>query len=337
MQFYILSSNFLNSEEMQKLDINHRLEGRGAIMFIFEYLVDRKNGLGSYISVPSLARAMGKNKKFLLEIINNYGLFCSPKDTDIFYSPYLRTTLGLPEHPSDEEIKECVGGWKSTKKVKESCKKNQKSSNKVATFSKKVAKITPQLAENQHTHYIEHKDKNRDKDINTETTAAAVVKTAAPADFLTKMNSIFCDDNWLRNIEGETDIKLFSDNGIRKQVIEWFDRKLIESGCNDESGYKPRDAKKYLRNLLIAGRKTRNEFNELLKRNREKAKRKALLCPPDNRTSGPSEYETVVDGVRYARQKESVPMFILSQISQRSQRNAASCIISQTNSKQQTA
>ena len=139
----MLSSNFLNSEEMQKLDINHRLEGRGAIMFIFEYLVDRRNGLGSYISIPSLARSMGKNKKFLLDIINNYGLFCSPKDNDIFYSPYLRTTLGLPEHPSDDEIKECVGGWKSTKKVNESCKKVQKSSNKVTTFSKKVAKITP--------------------------------------------------------------------------------------------------------------------------------------------------------------------------------------------------
>ena len=101
----MLSSNFLSSEEMQKLDINHRLEGRGAIMFIFEYLVDRTNGLGSYISVPSLARSMGKNKKFLLDIVNNYGLFCSPKDTDIFYSPYLRTSLGLPEQPTDEEIK----------------------------------------------------------------------------------------------------------------------------------------------------------------------------------------------------------------------------------------
>ncbi len=63
----MLSSKFLNSEEMQKLDIKHGLEGCGAIMFIFEYLVDRTNGLGSYISVPSLARSMGKNKKFLLD------------------------------------------------------------------------------------------------------------------------------------------------------------------------------------------------------------------------------------------------------------------------------
>jgi hypothetical protein len=116
MQFYMLSSNFLNCEEMQKLDIKHGLEGRGAIMFIFEYLVDRTNGLGSYISVPSLARSMGKNKKFLLDIINNYGLFCSPKDTDIFYSPYLRTTIGLPEHPSEEEIKDYAKGWKNLKK-----------------------------------------------------------------------------------------------------------------------------------------------------------------------------------------------------------------------------
>ena len=35
MQFYMLSSKFLNSEEMQKLDIKHGLEGCGAIMFIF--------------------------------------------------------------------------------------------------------------------------------------------------------------------------------------------------------------------------------------------------------------------------------------------------------------
>ena len=56
MQFYMLSSKFLDSEEMQKLDIKHGLEGCGAIMFIFKYLVDRRNGLGSYISIPSLAR-----------------------------------------------------------------------------------------------------------------------------------------------------------------------------------------------------------------------------------------------------------------------------------------
>ena len=101
----MLSSDFLNCKEMQKLDIKPGLEGCGAIMFIFKYLVDRRNGLGSYISIPSLARSMGKNKKFLLDIVNNYGLFCSPKDTDIFYSPYLRTSLGLPEQPTDEEIK----------------------------------------------------------------------------------------------------------------------------------------------------------------------------------------------------------------------------------------
>ena len=72
MQFYMLSSNFLNCKEMQKLDLEHRLEGRGAITFIFEYLVDCVNGLGSFISIPSLARSIGKNNKFLLDIINNY-------------------------------------------------------------------------------------------------------------------------------------------------------------------------------------------------------------------------------------------------------------------------
>ncbi|WP_202900291.1 DUF7833 domain-containing protein, partial [Segatella paludivivens] len=262
MQFYMLSSDFLNCEEMQKLDLEHRLEGRGAITFIFEYLVDRVNGLGSFISIPSLARSIGKNKKFLLDIINNYGLFCSPEDSDIFYSPYLRTTIGLPEHPTAAELRAYAKGWKTlkkkahktTKKATKSSKKNQKSSNKVATFSKKVAKITPQLADNQQPHYIVDKDIDKDNRYNdSETTATAVVKAAAPSVFLTKMNSIFDDENWLKTLEGQTGIKLFSDMTIRKQLISWFDKRLIMSACNEEQGYKPRDAKKYLRNLLLPG------------------------------------------------------------------------------------
>ena len=105
MQFYMLSSDFLHCREMQKLDIKHGLKGRGAIMFIFEYLSNCNNGLGTYASIPSLAKSIGIDNEFLLDIVNNYGLFCSPKDTDIFYSPYLRTSLGLPEQPTDEEIK----------------------------------------------------------------------------------------------------------------------------------------------------------------------------------------------------------------------------------------
>ncbi len=317
MQFYMLSSNFLNCKEMQKLDLEHRLEGRGAITFIFEYLVDCVNGLGSFISIPSLARSIGKNKKFLLDIINNYGLFCSPEDSDIFYSPYLRTTIGLPEHPSAAELRAYAKGWKTlkkkahktTKKTTKSSKKNQKSSNKVATFSNKVAKITPQLADNQQPHYIVDKDIDKDNRYNdSETTATAVVKAAAPSVFLTKMNSIFDDENWLKTLEGQTGIKLFSDLTIRKQLISWFDKRLIMSACNEEQGYKPRDAKKYLRNLLLPGRKTQNEFNDLVRRGIERAKRKLLMNTQEEQTSGPSEYETVVNGVRYARRKESVPM-----------------------------
>ncbi|WP_081618609.1 DUF7833 domain-containing protein, partial [Segatella paludivivens] len=313
----MLSSDFLNCEEMQKLDLEHRLEGRGAITFIFEYLVDRVNGLGSFISIPSLARSIGKNKKFLLDIINNYGLFCSPEDSDIFYSPYLRTTIGLPEHPTAAELRAYAKGWKTlkkkahktTKKATKSSKKNQKSSNKVATFSKKVAKITPQLADNQQPHYIVDKDIDKDNRYNdSETTATAVVKAAAPSVFLTKMNSIFDDENWLKTLEGQTGIKLFSDMTIRKQLISWFDKRLIMSACNEEQGYKPRDAKKYLRNLLLPGRKTQNEFNDLVRRGIERAKRKLLMNTQEEQTSGPSEYETVVNGVRYARRKESVPM-----------------------------
>ena len=313
----MLSSNFLNCKEMQKLDLEHRLEGRGAITFIFEYLVDCTNGLGSFISVPSLARSIGKNKKFLLDIINNYGLFCSPEDSDIFYSPYLRTTIGLPEHPTAAELRAYAKGWKTlkkkahktTKKTTKSSKKNQKSSNKVATFSNKVTKITPQLADNQQPHYIVDKDRDKDNRYNdSETTATAVVKAAAPSVFLTKMNSIFDDENWLKTMEGQTGIKLFSDMTIRKQLISWFDKRLIMSACNEEQGYKPRDAKKYLRNLLLPGRKTQNEFNDLVRRGIERAKRNLLMNPQEEQTSGPSEYETVVNGVRYARRKESVPM-----------------------------
>ena len=285
----MLSSNFLNSEEMQKLDINHRLEGRGAIMFIFEYLVDRRNGLGSYISIPSLARSMGKNKKFLLDIINNYGLFCSPKDNDIFYSPYLRTTLGLPEHPSDDEIKECIGGWKGTKKVNESCKKVQKSSNKVATFSKKVAKITPQLADNQQPHYIEHKDRNRDKEnidkdkkYSSSTTTNiksddANANVDSSSDFIKKS---FADAEWLKSISGVTCLDL-TDETVAEASIEWFGMQCVAKGKTFETD---ENARWYFCNLLQQGRKTREAFDEYYKQYKydEMVRKTALEYCEDN-------------------------------------------------------
>ena len=289
MKYYMLSSNFLNSEEMQKLDINHRLEGRGAIMFIFEYLVDRRNGLGSYISIPSLARSMGKNKKFLLDIINNYGLFCSPKDNDIFYSPYLRTTLGLPEHPSDDEIKECVGGWKSTKKVNESCKKVQKSSNKVATFSKKVAKITPQLADNQQSHYIEHKDRNRDKENidkdkrYSSSTTTNIKSDDANANVDSSSDSIkksFADAEWVKSISGVTCLDL-TDETVAEASIEWFGMQCVAKGKTFETD---ENARWYFCNLLQQGRKTREAFDEYYKQYKydEMVRKTALEYCEDN-------------------------------------------------------
>ena len=289
MKYYMLSSNFLNSEEMQKLDINHRLEGRGAIMFIFEYLVDRRNGLGSYISIPSLARSMGKNKKFLLDIINNYGLFCSPKDNDIFYSPYLRTTLGLPEHPSDDEIKECLGGWKGTKKVNESCKKVQQSSNKVATFSKKVAKITPQHADNQQPHYIEHKDRNRDKEnidkdkkYSSSTTTNiksddANANVDSSSDFIKKS---FADAEWLKSISGVTCLDL-TDETVAEASIEWFGMQCVAKGKTFETD---ENARWYFCNLLQQGRKTREAFDEYYKQYKydEMVRKTALEYCEDN-------------------------------------------------------
>ena len=285
----MLSSNFLNSEEMQKLDINHRLEGRGAIMFIFEYLVDRRNGLGSYISIPSLARSMGKNKKFLLDIINNYGLFCSPKDNDIFYSPYLRTTLGLPEHPSDDEIKECLGGWKSTKKVNESCKKVQQSSNKVATFSKKIAKITPQLTDNQQPHYIEHKDRNRDKENidkdkrYSSSTTTNIKSDDANANVDSSSYSIkksFADAEWVKSISGVTCLDL-TDKTVAEACIEWFGMQCVAKGKTFDTD---ENARWYFCNLLQQGRKTREAFDEYYKQYKydEMVRKTAMECCEDD-------------------------------------------------------
>ena len=285
----MLSSNFLNSEEMQKLDINHRLEGRGAIMFIFEYLVDRRNGLGSYISIPSLARSMGKNKKFLLDIINNYGLFCSPKDNDIFYSPYLRITLGLPEHPSDDEIKECLGGWKGTKKVNESCKKVQKSSNKVATFSKKVAKITPQLTDNQQPHYIEHKDRNRDKEnIDKDKKYSSSTTTNIKSDDVIanvdspsySIKKSFADAEWVKSISGVTCLDL-TDKTVAEASIEWFGMQCVAKGKTFETD---ENARWYFCNLLQQGRKTREAFDEYYKQYKydEMVRKTALEYCEDN-------------------------------------------------------
>ena len=304
----MLSSNFLNSEEMQKLDINHRLEGRGAIMFIFEYLVDRRNGLGSYISIPSLARSMGKNKKFLLDIINNYGLFCSPKDNDIFYSPYLRTTLGLPEHPSDDEIKECVGGWKSTKKVNESCKKVQKSSNKVTTFSKKVAKITPQLAENQQPHYIEHKDRNRDKEnIDKDKRYSSSTTTNIKSDDVNanvgsssdSIKKSFADAEWLKSISGVTCLDL-TDETVAEASIEWFGMQCVAKGKTFETD---ENARWYFCNLLQQGRKTREAFDEYYKQYKydEMVRKTAMECCEDD------YYDYKENGRRYDSHHQIIP------------------------------
>ena len=326
--FLKVRRNITSMPEMADLLNEEGSTGFGTYMMILTYLTKCDNCVGLYnkSSLRSLSVEAHKSLSYICNIINNYGLFVV--DDKIFYSQELCQTLNIDftvNSSSEDELELKHSSNSKCKTSNYTSKKgaNELTSNPIENDSKlnhKSNQIESRLnhesirnqrngnKHNTYTHAQPREDIDIDKDIDIETTAAAVVKTAAPADFLTRMNSIFDDDNWLRNIEGETGIKLFSDSGIRQQVIEWFDRKLIESGCNDESGYTPRDAKKYLRNLLISGRKTRNEFNELLKRNREKARRKPLLCPADNRTSGPSEYESVVDGVRYARGKESVPM-----------------------------
>jgi hypothetical protein len=88
-------------------------------------------------------------------------------------------------------------------------KKNQKSSNKVATFSKKVAKITPQLADNQHSHYIEDKDRDRDKENidkdkrNSSSTTTNIKSDDVIANVNSSSDSIkksFADADWVKSI-----------------------------------------------------------------------------------------------------------------------------------------
>ena len=327
--FIKVRRNIAELPEMFDLLTEEGSTGFGTYMMILLYLTKCPDCIGFYCNetLRALSAHAHKSSSYIRNIINNYGLFVV--DGNVFYSTQLCTSLNIdytvnsestedePKLKHSSNSKRNTSNYTSPKNAPELNSKSIQNDSKMNHKSfQNESRLNHESIQNQrngnkhntYTHAQPREDIDIDKDIDIETTAAAVVKTAAPADFLTRMNSIFDDDNWLRNIEGETGIKLFSDSGIRQQVIEWFDRKLIESGCNDESGYTPRDAKKYLRNLLISGRKTRNEFNELLKRNREKARRKPLLCPADNRTSGPSEYESVVDGVRYARGKESVPM-----------------------------
>jgi len=336
--FLKVRRNITSMPEMADLLNEEGSTGFGTYMMILIYLTKCDNCVGLYnkSTLRSLSVEAHKSLSYIRNIINNYGLFVV--DDKAFYSQELCQTLNIDftvnsDSKEDEpELNHCSNSNESDVNCSSNSKRNtsKKDANKLNSNSiendsklnhnsiQNESRLNHESIQNQrngnkhntytHAQPREDIDIDIDKDIDIETTAIAVVKAEAPSDFLAKMNLIFNDYNWLRTLEGETGIKLFSDNGIRQQVIEWFDKRLIMSGSNDESGYKPRDAKKYLRNLLISGRKTRNEFNELLKRNREKAKRKALLCPPDNRTSGPSEYETVVGGVRYARQKESVPM-----------------------------
>ena len=313
MQFYMLSSDFLNCEEMQKLDIKHGLKGRGAIMFIFEYLSNCNNGLGTYASIPSLAKSIGIDNEFLLDVINNYGLFCSPKDTDIFYSPYLRTTIGLSEHPSEEEINDCANGWKTlkkeshktAKKTQNSLKKNQKSSNKVATFSKKVAKITPQLTDNQQPHYIEDKDIDRDikKDKrNSSSTTTNLKRNDVIANVNSSFDSIkksFADADWVKSISGVTALQLTNET-VAEACIEWF---CMQCKAKGKAFDTDENARWYFCNLLQPGRKTREAFDEYYQQFKydEMVRRTAMECCEDD------YYDYKDNGHRYDSHHQIIP------------------------------
>ena len=326
--FLKVRRNITSMPEMADLLNEEGSTGFGTYMMILIYLTKCDNCVGLYnkSSLRSLSVEAHKSLSYICNIINNYGLFVV--DDKIFYSQELCQTLNIDftvNSSSEDELELKHSSNSKCKTSNYTSKKgaNELTSNPIENDSKLNHKsnqnesrlnhesIRNQRNGNKHntyTHAQPREDIDIDKDNDSETTATAVVKAAAPSDFLTKMNSIFDDENWLKTLEGQTGIKLFSDMTIRKQLICWFDKRLIMSACNEEQGYKPRDAKKYLRNLLLPGRKTQNEFNELVRRGIERAKRKLLMNQQEEKTSGPSEYETVVNGVRYARRKESVPM-----------------------------
>src|SRR5574344_471312 len=297
--FIKVRRNITELPEMTDLLSEEGSTGFGTYMIILLYLTRCPNCIGSYCNntLRRLSATAHKSANYIQHIINNYDLFVI--DGKHFYSTQLCATLNIDFTVNSESKEDALK--LNSKSIKNDSKLNHES-------------IQNQRNANMHntyTHAQPREDIDIDKDNrynDSETTATAVVKAAAPSVFLTKMNSIFDDENWLKTLEGQTGIKLFSDLTIRKQLISWFDKRLIMSACNEEQGYKPRDAKKYLRNLLLPGRKTQNEFNDLVRRGIERAKRKQLINPQEEQTSGPSEYETVVNGVRYARRKESVPM-----------------------------
>ena len=328
--FLKVRRNITSMPEMADLLNEEGSTGFGTYMMILIYLTKCDNCVGLYnkSSLRSLSAEAHKSSSYIRNIINNYGLFVV--EDKIFYSQELCQTLNIdytvnssssedepePKHSSNSRHKTSKedASKLNSNSIQNDSKINHKSIRNESRLNHES--IQNQRNANMHNTYT-HAQPREDIDIDidkdnryndSETTATAVVKAAAPSVFLTKMNSIFDDENWLKTLEGQTGIKLFSDMTIRKQLISWFDKRLIMSACNEEQGYKPRDAKKYLRNLLLPGRKTQNEFNDLVRRGIERAKRKLLMNQQEEKTSGPSEYETVVNGVRYAWGKESVPM-----------------------------
>ena len=310
--FIKVRRNITELPEMTDLLSEEGSTGFGTYMIILLYLTRCPNCIGSYCNntLRRLSATAHKSANYIQHIINNYDLFVI--DGKHFYSTQLCATLNIDFTVNSESKEDALK--LNSKSIKNDSKMNSKSFQNESKLNHES--FQNQRNANMHNTYT-HAQPREDIDIDidkdnryndSETTATAVVKAAAPSVFLTKMNSIFDDENWLKTLEGQTGIKLFSDLTIRKQLISWFDKRLIMSACNEEQGYKPRDAKKYLRNLLLPGRKTQNEFNDLVRRGIERAKRKLLMNQQEEQTSGPSEYETVVNGVRYARRKESVPM-----------------------------
>ena len=209
--FLKVRRNITSMPEMADLLNEEGSTGFGTYMMILIYLTKCDNCVGLYnkSSLRSLSVEAHKSLSYICNIINNYGLFVV--DDKIFYSQELCQTLNIDftvNSSSEDELELKHSSNSKCKTSNYTSKKgaNELTSNPIENDSKLNHKsiqnesrlnhesIRNQRNGNKHntyTHAQPREDIDIDKDINndSETTATAVVKAAAPSDFLTKIKS----------------------------------------------------------------------------------------------------------------------------------------------------
>ena len=141
----------------------------------------------------------------------------------------------------------------------------------------------------QQPHYIEHKDRNRDKEnidkdkkYSSSTTTNiksddANANVDSSSDFIKKS---FADAEWVKSISGVTCLDL-TDETVAEASIEWFGMQCVAKGKTFETD---ENARWYFCNLLQQGRKTREAFDEYYKQYKydEMVRKAALEYCEDN-------------------------------------------------------